>query len=110
VVEASSTAVPAAISSNARGKITPLSITAFGSTRVDVDLAGVTAGLAVLADAYYPGWKAEVDGQPRDIHIVNGVFRGVLVRPGDKLLTFRFAPPGLLKLLILPLLRPCPLN
>jgi uncharacterized membrane protein YfhO len=79
-------------------------ITAFGSTRVDVDLAGVTNGLAVLADAQYPGWTAEVDGQQRDIHIVNGVFRGVLVRPGDKLLTFRFAPPALLELLILSLL------
>jgi hypothetical protein len=104
VVEAPSTTIPAAISGNSRGGITPLSITAFGSTRVDVDLAGGTYGLAVLSDAYYPGWTAEVDGQSRDIHIVNGVFRGVLVRPGDKLLTFHFMPPGLLELLILSLL------
>src|SRR5262249_12770615 len=50
VVEAPS--IPAAISGNSQGKITPLSITAFGSTRVDVDLAGSSYGLAVLADAY----------------------------------------------------------
>jgi hypothetical protein len=104
VVETSSTTIPSAISSNSQGRITPLLITTFGSTRVDIDLAGATTGLAILADAYYPGWTAEVDGQPRDLHVVNGVFRGVLVGPGDKLLTFRFAPPGLLELLILSLL------
>jgi hypothetical protein len=104
VVEAPSTTIPPSLSGNAQGRISPLFITSFGSTRVDVDLAGVSNGLAVLVDAQYPGWTAEIDGQSRHIYVVNGLFRGVLVRPGDKLLTFRFAPPGLPELLILSLL------
>jgi hypothetical protein len=95
LVEAPSTAIPATIIEKPWGKISRLSISHFGGTRVELDLDPVKNELAVLSDAYYPGWTAEVDGQPRDIYVVNGVFRGVLVGPGDKVLTFRFSPQGL---------------
>ncbi len=50
------------------------------------------AGLLVLSDTFYPGWKAFVDGEPRPIHRVNGTFRGVFVEAGDRKVVFRYAP------------------
>ncbi|MEZ4448811.1 MAG: hypothetical protein R3B09_04960 [Nannocystaceae bacterium] len=41
-----------------------------------------TPALLVIADAYYPGWEARVDGSPAAIHAANHAFRGILVGPG----------------------------
>lgn len=101
VVEAPPTALPAAITGNSHGRVSGLSIAHFGSARIDLDLGTGNEGLAVLADAYDVGWKAEVDGQPRSMFAVNGALRGVVIGPGDKLLTFRFSPRGLHESLML---------
>ena len=56
----------------------------------------------VLADSYYPGWKAFIRPQGSgedaeeqiDIHLVNGNFRGVRVPPGAWIVRFRYSPPS----------------
>lgn len=58
--------------------------------RVAVDPSG--PALLVLADAYYPGWRASVDGVERPIHRVDHLLRGVVVRPGDREVTFEYRP------------------
>jgi len=58
--------------------------------RLEVDLDG--AGLVVLSDTFYPGWRASVDGRPAPIHRVNGVFRGVFVDGGRHEVMMRFLP------------------
>lgn len=60
--------------------------------RVEVDVEAARPGLLVLTDAWYPGWKAYVDGQERPIHRVDHVFRGVVVRPGDRRVVFEYHP------------------
>ena len=50
------------------------------------------SGLLVLADAYYPGWKAYVDGRESNIYRVNHVMRGVLIPPGRHRVEFRYEP------------------
>ena len=49
-------------------------------------------GMVVVSDTYFPGWKAEIDGQPADIHEVNGAMRGVVVPPGEHTVTMRYRP------------------
>lgn len=49
-------------------------------------------GYVVLSDAYYPGWRARVDGEPAEIHIANGAFRAVRVAPGGHDVEMRFEP------------------
>lgn len=51
-----------------------------------------TPVLAVLLDSYHPDWQALVDGERRPVLRVNGVFRGVLLAPGETQVTFRFEP------------------
>ena len=48
--------------------------------------------LLVLLDSYHPDWQALVDGERRPVLRVNGVFRGVLLEPGETQVTFRFEP------------------
>ncbi|MCS5637252.1 MAG: YfhO family protein [Myxococcota bacterium] len=48
--------------------------------------------LAVLSDLDYPGWRAEVDGEPTPIVRVNGLFRGVPLRAGEHTIAYRFEP------------------
>ncbi len=60
--------------------------------RVRVAVEPARDALLVLADAYYPGWKAFVDGAERPIHRVDHVLRGVVVHPGDREVVFEYRP------------------
>lgn len=51
--------------------------------------------LLVLADQYYPGWHALLDGQPATIHRCNGFFRGVFVPPGEHTVEFNYEPDSI---------------
>ncbi|HML23576.1 MAG TPA: oligosaccharide flippase family protein, partial [Aggregatilinea sp.] len=79
----------------------PATITAYGSIEVTVDASVDQASWLVLADSYYPGWKAFVRPQGAaedqedevEIRLVDGNFRGVRLAPGAWTVRFRFSPP-----------------
>ena len=45
-----------------------------------------------LADSWYPGWRAEVDGEPRALVPGNHLFRALAVPAGDSRVRLFFAP------------------
>jgi hypothetical protein len=49
----------------------------------------------VVRDALGQGWQAEVDGQPTQIALADGLFRAAVVPAGSHRLTWQFAVPGL---------------
>ncbi len=74
------------------------------SLTVDFEVEGT--GLLVVLDQSHPGWEARVDGQPRPIRRVCGLFRGVEVRSGERCLEMTYRPAsfrtgGMLSLLAL---------
>jgi len=60
------------------------------SVRVDVEMA--CKGLLIVSDNWYPGWRAEVDGQAAEIWKVNTVIRGVVVNAGKHTVAMRYRP------------------
>lgn len=64
----------------------------FRETTFTVD--GPLPGLAVLSDAWHPGWTVEVDGERATPLRVGGVFRGVAVGPGEHSVRWWFDPWG----------------
>jgi hypothetical protein len=49
-------------------------------------------GLLVVADAYWDGWKAFLDGRPADIEIADGLMRAVRWPAGRHVLDMRYRP------------------
>jgi hypothetical protein len=49
-------------------------------------------GMLIVADTWYPGWKATVDGSETHIYKAYGVFRGVVLGPGRHTVEFRYRP------------------
>lgn len=50
------------------------------------------AGVLVVADTWYPGWEATVDGQPAPVLRVDHDFRGLRLEPGDHRVELRYRP------------------
>jgi hypothetical protein len=61
-------------------------------TRLTINLDMETPGLVVLADLWYAGWHATLNGQPTTILRANGFLRGVVVPAGQGTLEFHYAP------------------
>ena len=68
----------------------PSSATPADSVTLRVEAA--CAGLLVLPDTYFPGWRATVNGEDRTIYPTNGAFRGVTVPEGTSQVEFRYEP------------------
>ncbi|MAU00944.1 MAG: hypothetical protein CL608_27680 [Anaerolineaceae bacterium] len=46
----------------------------------------------VYSGTHYPGWQAEIDGQPTEIYKTNVALRGIVVPPGSHTVTMTFRP------------------
>jgi len=62
------------------------------NARVTIDVADTRPGVLVLADTWYPGWKATVDGTKTPVFPVDGISRGVLIGEGAHEVEFYYAP------------------
>lgn len=73
------------------GSFTLARITEYEHQRltVSVDSPG---GVLVVTDAYYPGWRAYLDGAETPIYPTDVAFRGVRLPPGPHLVEMRYQP------------------
>lgn len=69
-----------------------VTLTEAHSGRVEIAVDAPTAGFVVLSDTAYPGWQAQLDGQPAQILPANVAFRAVAVTPGQHRLLFTYRP------------------
>jgi hypothetical protein len=60
--------------------------------RLYIELDGQSAGLLVVTDPWFPGWRCWVDGQEVPVRKADYAFRGVMVPMGAKEVVFRFKP------------------
>lgn len=78
---------PPALSGTGHGQA---SITAFANERVALRVEADAPAILVLAEAWYPGWTAEVSGAPAPAFPVNGWMRGVVVPAGKTEVVWRY--------------------
>jgi hypothetical protein len=60
--------------------------------RVVVQTSSPEKALLVLSDTYFPGWVADIDGDPAAILHANYLFRAIAVPRGNHKVTFRYEP------------------
>jgi uncharacterized membrane protein YfhO len=61
----------------------------------EFDVRSETGGRFELAEQFFPGWQATVDGQPAPIERWSEAFQAVQVAPGEHRVVFRFRSSGL---------------
>ena len=54
-----------------------------------------TAGLLIVSETYYSGWRAQIDGREAPVLRANGVMRAVAMEPGSHDVAFRYEPASL---------------
>jgi hypothetical protein len=69
-----------------------VSIVTYQPERVEVQADLGAPGYLVLTDAYYPGWRAIVDGRPAKIERADHHFRAVYLEEGEHTVVFIYAP------------------
>ena len=70
-------------------------VRSYGRHEVEVAAALPGNGHLVVTDAWYPGWRAIVDGKPVTIQRAYGLFRSVGLPAGEHVVRFRYAPRSL---------------
>lgn len=71
------------------------SITDYGANRVVIEANSPAGGRSILTDLAYPGWKVAVDGNPAEPVVVESMFRGVDIGPGNHTVTWSYQPATL---------------
>ena len=63
-----------------------------GPNVVELAIEAPEGGWLVLADTWYPGWVAELNGRATESYPANGVMRSVWVPAGQHTVVFRYRP------------------
>ncbi len=66
-----------------------------GPNIVELVVEAPEGGWLVLADSWFPGWVAELDGQATEIYPANGVIRSVWIPAGQHTVVFQYRPIAL---------------
>jgi hypothetical protein len=74
-----------------------------GRNRLVAEIDAPADGIVVVHEAYFPGWRAWVDGVETPIVPANVAFRGLAVGPGHHEIVMKYAPRGWLALALVSL-------
>ncbi len=69
-----------------------LRVTSYTPNEITLEATTATDAYLVLSEVYYPGWRAEVDGQPAAVVRANYTFRAVRLGPGSHRVRLTFRP------------------
>ncbi len=91
LLETEDGAPPAALPADATAA--HVQVTHYGPQRIELAVHNSQPSFLVLSEVYYPGWEAEVDGNPAEIYRTNHTLRGIAVPHGAQHIVFSYRPP-----------------
>jgi hypothetical protein len=80
----------------AAGAAESATVERYRGDRIQIRVRAAAAGLLVLSEVDYPGWRVTVNGRPGRIERVDGLLRGVVVGAGENVVVFHYAPRSVL--------------
>ncbi len=66
-----------------------------GNNQIALAVHADSAGILVLSEIYYPGWRAALDGDPLPILRADYTLRALCVPPGEHRIVMTYDPPAL---------------
>lgn len=76
-------------------------LVSYRRNRIEVDVDAPAPGILVLNEAFFPGWRADVNDRPATAFRANYFLRAVVVPAGPSRVVFRYAPPLAIPLFLL---------
>ncbi len=67
-------------------------IHALSWNRVEIDVDAKESALLFLSDTFFPGWRATVDGNNRNIYRTDYLFRSLYIEKGKHAVVFSYCP------------------
>jgi hypothetical protein len=64
----------------------------YGGDEIGIKASLKNTGILVISDTYYPGWKAQVNGQEKEIIPINHFVRGIQLEKGSHSITLFYRP------------------
>jgi hypothetical protein len=92
VIESAAAIATLSTGGHARTQAGSVEILEHQPERVRLVVRARSPALLVLAEQYFPGWEATVDGIPSTIYATNLAFRGVVVPEGVSEVAFSYSP------------------
>lgn len=74
----------------------PITVTATGPNEVVMHATTSTPRFMVVAEPWFQGWQASIDGQPVTIYRTDYLLRGLAIPAGEHTITFRYRPTSVL--------------
>jgi len=71
----------------------PVRVSKYDDRELLLEVETTAPAYLVTSEAYYPGWRAWLNGRPARLHLTNVAFRGMFVPPGKHQVRMRFEPP-----------------
>ncbi|HEY5925659.1 MAG TPA: hypothetical protein VIV11_28430 [Kofleriaceae bacterium] len=82
----------------------PGRLLSYSQNRIQIAVEAPAPGIVVLNEVMARGWEVEVDGRAADPFRAELILRGVVVGPGEHVITWTYRPPGLTLLFVVWLL------
>lgn len=73
----------------------PVALVVDAAERTVLRLTLARAGVLVVADTFFPGWSARIDGEPAELLRANYAFRALVLEPGPHEVELAYRPASL---------------
>jgi hypothetical protein len=64
----------------------------YSPNSIDLEVHAEKKRLLFLSDAFFPGWRAIINGEETEIYRSNYAFRSIVIKPGKNLVRFEYNP------------------